>query len=138
MTTPKLTETIQLIVPAEEGGGDDRKTHSTLTMRRPRARHVKRVVVLLGADFVRNLMASADTGAPGGEHVSALMQDGDNIAEALALLTDPARLDGMTEILADLCGVPVAVIDDLDPVDLVKVGRAMFGFFPDLGTAFSS
>jgi hypothetical protein len=138
MTAPKLTETIQLTVPAEDGEGIDRKSHSSLTMRRPRARHVKRVVVLLGSDFVRNLMASADTGAAGGESVSALMQDRDNIAEALALLTDPARLDGMTEILADLCSVPPSVIDDLDPADLVKTGQAMFGFFPDLGTAFSN
>lgn len=132
MTAPKLTELISLSVPAEGGDGDKSMSCTSLTMRRPRARHVKAVVVLLGSDFVRNLMASADTGAAGGESVSALMQDRDNIAEALALLTDPARLDGMTEILADLCSVPPSVIDDLDPADLVKVGQAMFGFFPEL------
>ncbi|WP_417766713.1 phage tail assembly protein [Stappia sp.] len=133
MTTPKLTETITLTVPAEEGGDTDRKSHSSLTMRRPRARHVKRVVALLGPDFVRNLMATAE-----GEAMARAVADKDTIAEALALLTDPQRLDGLTEILADLCGVSPAVIDDLDPVDLFKAGQAMFGFFPDLGTAFSS
>ena len=128
MTTPKLTETITLTVPAEEGGGTDRKSHSSLTMRRPRARHVKRVAVLLGADFLEKLLAAAEQSPSG--NVAA--------GEALARLTTPECLDGMTEILADLCGVSPAVIDDLDPVDLFKAGQAMFGFFPDLGTAFSS
>lgn len=128
MTSPKLTETIMLSVPAEDGDGADRKSHPSLTMRRPRARHVKRVVVLLGADFMAKLFAAANQTTSG------------NIAagEALARLSEPDCLNGLTEILADLCGVPVAVIDDLDPVDLFKVGQAMFGFFPDLATAFSS
>ncbi|ADZ72394.1 phage tail assembly protein [Polymorphum gilvum] len=142
-TAAALTFTIQLTVPAEEGFGAGARRHMSLAMRRPRVRHVKQVVALLGPDFVRNLMAMSDdaagSGASGGKAPdSAAIGCRDTIAEALALLTDPARLDGLTGILADLCGVSPEAIDDLDPADLISVGRAMFRFFPDLSGLVST
>ncbi len=130
MTDPKLTATIPLTVPAEEGVGENRRTHSSLIMRRPRTRHVKAVVALLGADFARNLISA-------GEDEDASITGKDTVAEALALLTDRTRLDGLTEIMAELCGVSPEAIDDLDPADLIKVGRAMFDFFPAMSGLWS-
>ncbi|MEI2387469.1 phage tail assembly protein [Breoghania sp. JC706] len=127
----KLSIDIPLSVPAEEREGDNTKRHTSLTMGRPKTRHVKRVVSLLGPDFVRNLMA--DEGEAAGT-----VSGRDLLAEALALLVDDTRLDGMRDVIADLCGVSAAVIDDLDPADLVAVMKALAGFFPELRSIVSA
>lgn len=136
----KLYVDIPLAVPAAEGSGEDAKTHDKLRMRRPRTRHVKQLMVLLGQDFVRNLMKDADMGAamPAANAAGAEIGGRDMVIEALALLVDESRLDGLSAILADLCNVGPEVVDDLDPVDLMAVGKALFDFFPALASIGSS
>ncbi|WP_319774483.1 phage tail assembly protein [Breoghania sp.] len=130
MSDLKLTIDIPLSVPAEERDGDKTKRHNSLTMSRPRTRHVRRVVSLLGQEFVQNLMAGA--GGSEGADPAAAMSGRDMLAEALGLLVAPERLEGLRDVLADLCGVSPDVIDDVDPTDMVKVVEALAGFFPAL------
>lgn len=128
VTEPKRQISIPLDFPVDEKTKDGDRTHSSLTMKRPRTKHVKKLVALLGADFPAKLLGASGNGGAADKAA----------AEALALLTEQERLDGLTEILADMCGVPPAVIDDLDPIDLFAVGRATLDFFPALMSAFES
>ncbi|WP_037545556.1 phage tail assembly protein, partial [Stappia stellulata] len=132
VTEPKRQISIPLDFPVDEKTKDGDRTHSSLTMKRPRTKHVKKLVALLGADFPAKLFGAAGTGKAADAAADKAA------AEALALLTEPERLDGLTEILADMCGVAATVIDDLDPMDLVAVGRATLDFFPALMSAFAS
>ncbi len=122
-TSPDVPLTFPVPVANDDGIVEE---IDRLRPQRPRVRHMKKLAALLGPEFVEALMA--DDGLSkirdGGTAVA-----GDAIARAIGMLTDPDRLDGFTELLADLCKVKPAVIDDLDPVDLWHLGEKIAGFF---------
>jgi hypothetical protein len=90
---------------------------------RPRTKHAKRLAAAIGTDLLKGFLADTP--------------DGNIDKEALAVdvvtaLASADRLDAITAIVADMCGEDVAIIDDLDLVDLLAVGKAFAGFFPAL------
>lgn len=138
MTTDTALKTeakITLTVPVTVAGADGKTAErSTLTMRRPKLRHTKRLAALIGEDILSVLVGGEDAKAdePKKEDDRALV-----VAVVGKLLTRE-RLDEATAILADLCGEDVAVIDDLDPLDLVRIAEALGDFFPKLQSALAS
>ncbi|OKP66781.1 hypothetical protein BTE77_31395 [Ensifer adhaerens] len=121
--------TIPLTVPLaikDAAGRDAERT--SLTMQRPKTRHVKRLAVAIGPQVLNGLMAGK------GDKV-----DTQDMAQSLfqALLTGE-KLDALTAIIADLCGEAPEQIDDLDPADLWSVGLAFADFFPALRSFVST
>ena len=135
METPLKTRVeIPLTVPVTVAGADGKAAErSTITMRRPKLRHTKRLAALLGEDVLSALMSgSAVEVEEGSEEGRAFM------VGVIGKLLTQARLDELTEIVADMCGEDVAVIDDLDPLDLGKMAMALTDFFPALRSAAAS
>jgi len=122
------TTTVPLSVPVDlrtaEGDG---QVVSLLVLRRPKTKHVKKLVALAGPDFVTAVFGDG-----------SVQVKPEQVVGALAGLVTADRLDGLTEIVADLCGVEAAVIDELDPDDLPAVVGALAGFFPALRSLGSS
>lgn len=120
---------ISLSFPVTVQGADGRAAErSKLTLTRPKVRHTKYLATLIGKDLVE-ILAGDD---------SAVEKDGKTIArEIFGHLLNQEKLDGLTELIADLCGEDKAVIDDLDTVDMVRVGIAFAGFFPALQSLMS-
>ncbi|MBB4302364.1 hypothetical protein GGD81_001391 [Rhodobium orientis] len=126
--------TIPLSVPADKviDGGKVEQV-GQLVMRRPRVRHVKQLIALLGPEIIKTLA--------GEDRAENLTKEGrlEEIGgEVIALLLSPDRLDGLSALLGDLCSQPAAVIDDLDPLDLWEVAKALVGFFIDSPSQLSS
>lgn len=117
---------VPLRFPVTVPGGDGKPAErSSLTMRRPKLRHAKRLVVILGKDLLNALL--------GDEPVLAKEVDGRKVLlELAAALTDPDRLDSLSDLVADMCGETKEVIDDLDLLDLATLAAEFAGFFPEL------
>lgn len=109
-------------VPVPDADGKEAR-RTKLTLRRPKTRHAKRLAVAIGPDLVNGLMAGGDTDAV---DMTALA------SQVISALVSADRLEALTAIIADMCGEKVEVIDDVDLVDLVKVGVAFADFFPAL------
>lgn len=122
-TTTKIPLAFPVSIAAADGGVD---IINELSPQRPRVRHMKKVATLLGPEFVEVLMA--DDGLAKIRDGGTAVAD-DAIARAIGMLTDADRLDGFTELLADLCKVKPIVIDDLDPMDFLVLGKVVAGFF---------
>lgn len=127
MTNPLLQVPIPLIVPipsVEDGGKP--ATISTLTVRRPKAKHAKRLVAMFGPEILKGLIQEAGEGS--GQNV-----DGRKFMADLAqTLLTPERLDVLTEVIADMCGVSTDSANELDLADMWQVGKAVLSFFPAL------
>ena len=129
-------------IPLSEAVVVDDKPIARVTLSRPKTRHVKKLVLLLGPDFFSDIIDLA-----GGKDSAAedLTEEGkeDSAAEGLteerkkaiaakivgSLLTAEA-FEGLTELIADLSGLTPEAVDDLDPVDLVKIGQGLAELFP--------
>lgn len=134
MTKP-LFKDVPLDYPVPVAGKDgSAETIDSLRFPRLKVRHVKKLAVLLGAEFVEALMAE--------EGISTIRSDqkaaADAITKALSLLFDESRLDGFTALLADMAKVAPSVIDDIDAADMWRVGEALGGFFMESLSDLSS
>ncbi|WP_439604620.1 hypothetical protein [Shinella sp.] len=126
-TTVSVPLTVPVTVPAADGKAAER---SSLTLRRPKTRHVKRLAALIGAE-VLDILLSDDTAR------TAKVEGRELVGNVLRTLFDEDRLDGLTALIADLCDEDQAVIDDVDLVDLPALLMAFGGFFPKLQSAAS-
>jgi len=113
----EISITLSWPVPTEKAGTEITK----LVMRRPKTRHAKGLAIVIGPDVAKSLLA--EDGKIGSQEIA------ENVITAL-MTAD--KLEALTLIVADLCGVEAKVIDDLDLIDLVAIGKAMLGFFPAL------
>lgn len=128
-TALKAKVEIPLAVPVDVPGADGKTAQRlSITMRRPKLRHTKRLAALLGEDVLTALMSGASAEAETEEGRAFVVR-------IVGKLLSQERLDELTAIVADMCGEDVAVIDDLDPVDIVKVAMAFGDFFPALRSA---
>jgi hypothetical protein len=117
---------IPLAVPVPVQGADGKPAErTTLVLGRPKARHAKRLAVLLGADLIQAIAGAGDGKAT---EIDVPRLVGELVPK---LLTDE-RLDALTALLADLCGEQPATIDELDTADLAALLKGLFGFFPSL------
>lgn len=121
---------VALQVPVTVNAADGKEAERTkVTLRRPKVRHAKTLAGLIGQDLVEILTADADKGA---------QMDGMVLGkQILGRLMERESLDGVTALIADLCNEDVAVIDDIDLIDLPAVAMAFAGFFPALRSAMS-
>lgn len=118
--------TVTLTVPVTVAGADGKSAErSILVLRRPKVRHAKRLAALVGSDVIDALINSEDIKA-------GTVEGRKLITDTLGKLLSGDRLEGLTEIIADLANETVAVIDDVDAVDLPAVAMAFAGFFPAL------
>ncbi|MCT7668155.1 hypothetical protein [Shinella kummerowiae] len=123
--------TVPLSVPVTVAGADGKPAERTLlVLSRPKVRHAKRLAALVGSDVIDALINSEDI--KGGSVEGRKL-----ITDTLRKLLSDDRLDGLTEIIADLSGETAAVIDDVDAVDLPAVAMAFAGFFPALQSALA-
>ena len=128
-TALKTKVEIQLAVPVDVAGADGKVAQRlSVTMRRPKLRHAKRVAALLGEDVLTALMSGSSAAAETEEGRAFVVR-------IVGKLLSQERLDELTAIVADMCGEDVAVIDDLDPADIVEVAMAFADFFPALRSA---
>lgn len=127
----KTTVSVPLTVPVTVAGADGKTAErSSLTLRRPKTRHAKRLAALIGADVLDVLLAEDASRAEkveGRELVGAVLRK----------LFDEERLDGLTALIADLCDEERDTIDDVDLLDLPALVMAFAGFFPTLQSALS-
>lgn len=130
MTALLLQAEILLSVPVTVEAADGKTAErSRLVMRRPKVRHAKQLAALIGRDLVDVLAREGETA----DTLEGLAL----VKEILTRLLEGDRLDGLTALIADLCGEQQQVIDDVDLVDLISVGRAFMDFFPQLRSATS-
>lgn len=127
MTSPLLHVVVPLVVPVPALDGDGKATQlSSIVVRRPKAKHAKRLVAMFGPELLKGLIQEAGDGK--GDRV-----DGRKLLADLAeTLLSPERLAVLTEIVADMSGITAESADELDLVDLWAVGKAVLGFFPAL------
>lgn len=123
----KIEVPLQVPVTIKAADGKDAQ-RSALTLRRPKVRHTKRLAVLIGQDLVDIL-----TGKPG-EKIDGL-ELGKTI---VARIIKAESLEGLTELIADLCQEEPAVIDDIDLIDIPALAFAFADFFPGLQSLMSS
>lgn len=129
LTKVDVPLSVPVAVEASDGKTAER---STITLRRPKVRHAKRLAVLFGSDLVETLLSGAE-----GKTDVASIEGRKLITDVLRKLFDEDRLDGLIEIIADLAGENKSVIDDIDLVDLPDVAMAFAGFFPQLQSAIA-
>jgi hypothetical protein len=96
-----------------------------LTFKRPKTRTIKKLAALIGGEAVKAIMAEVGEGS--GEDVSR-----EAIVGLLGDLMTEEKLDGLTDIIADLCDHTAAVIDEIDPLDWPAVFEGIADFFPGL------
>jgi hypothetical protein len=113
-------------VRAEDG---KKASRNLIVVKRPRTRHAKRLAALFGAEIVSELMGQLPEGA---DTADSQIDGRRLVADLLPKLMTSDRLDALTGIVADMCDEDPALIDDLDLVDLVELGKAFLGFFPAL------
>jgi len=118
----KIDVPLQVPIPVSGEGGSERQI-ATLTFRRPKARHIKRLAIIIGPELVTGFLEREDVQA------EALAS---RVVEALM---GQEKLDAMFELIADLAGEDVAVVEEIDTIDLFAVGKAFLGFFPALQSA---
>lgn len=124
----KVDVDLDFPVPVKDADGKE-ALRSRISMSRPRTAHVKRLAVLIGADFVKQLLG-------GREAVRAdRLNDVDGRELVLSLvdsLFSAPNLDELTAIIASMCNESPDFIDMIDPVDLMKIGSGFIDFFPQL------
>lgn len=118
----KIKATVTLSWPIDLGEG---KQLSELTVARPRGRLIKRVIALLGPDFIKAGLAGAKDGAE-------KIKTSELVIEQLANFATVEKLDELTEVIAILVGQPAAIVEDIDPEDYPALFGALAGFFPSL------
>lgn len=135
--TPKLEVKIRLDFPVPVKGEDGKDaSRDTVTMRRPRTIHVKRLAVLLGADVLKGII--------GDQEPSAVKIDSDNVdvaklaVDVISALFVRETLDELTSIIASMCSEKSEFIDEIDPLDLMKFAEGFLDFFPALRSFASS
>lgn len=135
--TPKLEVKIKLDFPVPVKGEDGKDaSRDTVTMRRPRTIHVKRLAVLLGADVLKGII--------GEQEPSTVKINKDNVdvaklaVDVISALFVRETLDELTSIIASMCGEKSEFIDEIDPLDLMKFVEGFLDFFPALRSFASS
>lgn len=124
---------IPLAFPVPVKGADGKEAErSKLTMRRPKTRHAKRLAVLVGKDVLDALINSEDKGE---EQEQPETGGRELVVQILGRLLSAESLDGLTGLIADMCGEEPELIDELDILDLMAVGGAFLRFFPALQSA---
>jgi|GEM_PF-4035518 len=103
-------------IPAE-GGAEITK----LTFRRPKGKAIKKALALLGPDAVNAILDQ-----------DAANTTRDKVISQLAGLVTTDKLDGVSDLIGDLCGQPGAVIDEIDPADYPAIFKALGDFFPGI------
>ncbi|MEC9247308.1 MAG: hypothetical protein VYB05_21320 [Pseudomonadota bacterium] len=134
----KLKIEVPLQVPVTVKDADGKEAErSTITIRRPKTRHTKRLAAMVGGDLLSLLLADGDDAA---SSIQAKVESGgrEMLAKLVAGLFTVERLDELTELIADMCDEPASVIDDIDVIDLPALGTAFLGFFPGLQSAAST
>lgn len=128
--TIKTETSIPLAVPLaimKDGGA---KTVQSLTMTRPKTRHLKQLATIIGAELVSALM---DGGA-----VDKDVDIGALAAKTLPLLFSTDRLDAAEALIADLLGIAPKEVGEIDAIDLPAIGKGLIDFFPVLQSIGSS
>lgn len=134
----KLTIDVPLQVPVKITAVDGKEAErGTITIRRPKTRHTKRLAAMIGGDFLSLLLAEDEDAA---RTIQAKVEAGgrEMLTKLVAGLFTAERLDELTELIADMCDEDASVIDDIDVVDLPALGMAFLGFFPGLQSAAST
>lgn len=133
MNKPSLKVDVTLDFPVPVKGADGKEaSRDKITMLRPRTLHVKRIAVLIGADFVKALFGSSgasDLAEVDGRKLILDIVDG---------LFTKAALDELTSIIASMCSEETDFIDQLDPMDFKKLAEGFLDFFPALRSFGSS
>lgn len=120
--TLKLTVTIPLAVPVVVKSTDGKDANrDSFTLKRPKLGHAKRLTALVGPQFASAFMSGGDE-----------LDSTEFVKEALGALTKPETLDGVLDIIADMCGEERSFLEGLDLIDLPKIGKAFIDFFPAL------
>ena len=104
--TVKLETTIPLTVPVAIAKGDVARPVTSLTMARPKTRHLKQLATIIGAELVGALMEGGDTKAD--VDIGALA------AKTLPLLFSAEWLDAAEALIADLLGITPAEVGEID------------------------
>lgn len=133
---PKVTVplSVPVIVQAADGKSAER---SSLTLTRPKVRHAKRLTVLVGKDMLEALINSDAISDDGKVSKLTKAEGRQLITDLLQNLLSEDRLQGITDLIADLAGEEASVIDDVDLVDLPSIALAFAGFFPALRSAIA-
>lgn len=126
------TITLALPIAVTRSGGKV-ETTPTLTVVRPKTRHIKTLVLLLGVELIELLMAEGPEGSNPDQ--VRLKELGKN---AIPMLLNPQKLDDFMALVADLAGISADEAGELDPADFVAVLFAVIGFFPALQSIASS
>lgn len=129
LTKVDVTLSVPVTVQASDGKSAER---STITLRRPKVRHAKRLAVLFGSDLIETLLSGVE-----GKMDMESVEGRKLVTDVLRKLFDEDRLDGLVEIIADLAGEDASVIDDVDLIDLPDVAMAFAGFFPALQSSIA-
>jgi hypothetical protein len=123
---PTLRTTIdvplQVPIPIKTGDGAERQV-AKLTLHRPKARHAKRLAVIVGPELVKGFLENDEVKA---EEIAS------RVIEALM---GEDKLDALFDLVADLAREDVSIIEEVDTIDLMEVGKAFLGFFPALQSA---
>ncbi|WP_420507323.1 hypothetical protein [Nitratireductor aquimarinus] len=132
----KIDVPLKVPVPVKDAEGKEAERRS-ITIRRPKTRHTKRLAAMIGGDLLSLLLADGDEAATS---IQAKVESGgrDMLAKLAAGLLTTERLDELTELIADMCDEPASVIDEIDVIDLPALGAAFLGFFPGLQSAAST
>jgi hypothetical protein len=129
---------VALQVPVTVNAADGKEAERTkVTLRRPKVRHAKTLAGLIGQDLVEILTAEPAKDAQKGDQKADKVDAMALGKQILGRLMERESLDGVTALIADLCNEDVAVIDDIDLIDLPAVAMAFAGFFPALRSAMS-
>lgn len=128
--TPKTSINVSLDFSVPVKGEDGKAaTRDTITIKRPRTAHAKRLAALIGADFAKALLSSGD----------AKNVDAKELFSTLSVkLFEPSVLDELISIIASMCDESPAFVDELDVEDMFKILKALTGFFPALQSLMSS
>lgn len=120
----KRSITIELQFPLTVKDADGKSAkRDELTMHRPTFAEAKKLALIIGPHFLKEFMAGDKSTEIDAQAIAG---------EALSAIATEEGLAGITEVIASLCGESVEIIDQLDWLDLVPVGKAVFDFFPAL------
>lgn len=111
-------------VPVKDADGKEAKRDS-ITLHRPNLAHAKAIAVLIGPKIATELMRDASAGV---ENVDI----GVLITELSATIFTIESLDALTHVVASMAREEVAFIEQLDWLDIKKIGDAWLDFFPAL------
>lgn len=145
---------VPLAVPVSVTGADNKPAkRDTITLRRPKFVHAKKLAIMIGPQFLKALMADPEIAAAAArkskstaatETAGEPASTGSEI-DIAALITEVGNglltvsgMDGLTELIANMADETPELIDQLDIVDILSVGKAVLGFFPALQSLIAS